>query len=105
MLVMIVLLCLPCSIKREFKQALNIPVAPIEHAQKTNKTAVCNTIATIEKQHHTVSSKQKRLPKLTPHLEFVLTPANLIQFNVFTFSESKSSSAVPIYILHEQYLI
>ncbi len=102
---MIVFVCLPCSVKREIKQVLNVPVAPLEHSQKPNKTVICHTFAKEENQKVSVSCQQKDVQKYHDTFGFTFYQTNLLQHNIFAFSESKISAPVPIYILHEQYLI
>lgn len=104
-ILMTVFVCLPCSVKREIKQALNVPVAPIEPSQKTNKTVICHTFTKDGNKKKSVSAQQKDVLKPNNTFDFYFQQTLLFQHNIFKFSESKFSAAVPIYILHEQYLI
>jgi hypothetical protein len=104
-ILMTVFLCLPCSVKREIKQALNVPVAPLEHSQKTNKAVICHTFTNDGNQKLSVSPQQKDVQKPNHIFDFAFQQTNLLQHHIFTFSEIKFSAPVPIYILHEQYLI
>ncbi|MFH6967195.1 hypothetical protein [Flavobacterium sp. FlaQc-28] len=104
-ILMMVFVCLPCSVKREVKQALNIPVASLEHSEKPNKTIVCHTFTKGKTQKVSVSCQNKDIQKPYYTFDFAFYQNNLLQHNRLPFSETNLSALVPIYILHEQYLI
>src|SRR5690606_22501947 len=88
-ILMTVFVWLPCSVKREIKQALNVPVAPIEHSQKTNKTVICHTFTKDGNKKKSVSAQQKDVQKLNHIFDFSFQQTNLLQLHSFAFSASK----------------
>jgi hypothetical protein len=93
---MMFLVCLPCSIKRELKQALDIPVAPIEYAHKANKTAVCYSFSNAEVQNPTFAVQQKYIPKSNAFDNFIGYQNHLVHTPTPTFEEYILSPSVPI---------
>lgn len=94
---------LPCSVKREIKQALNIPVS---HSEKPNQAIVCATFIQEENRSISISGKKKDVEK--QHLQasgFVFRETTALHHPAFPFPGINHPSPVPIYILHEQYLI
>ncbi len=94
---------LPCSVKREIKQALNIPVS---HSEKPNQTIVCTAFVQEENRGISVSSQKKELKKKQLRATgFAFLETSVLHQSVFAFPGINRPSPVPIYILHEQYLI
>ncbi|WP_300662707.1 hypothetical protein [Fluviicola sp.] len=105
-LTMMVLVCVPCPVKREIKLALNIPVSNQEPDSKVNKTVVCQSFA--EKTiHSSINPVSKQLLKPVFH-----------SFAKYFVSEQRSDvsstlypdypipgTKIPLHILNEQYLI
>lgn len=94
-------LALPCSAKQDIKKALNIPT--FENVEKPNKTTTCQTLVEKSTQKTSVSF-QKKITENNFFPSFLSTEIPEKQFNI-NFKEQPLSSSVPIYILHEQYLI
>lgn len=104
-LTMILLVCVPCPVKREIKLALNIPVSNQEQHSKSNKTTNCQSFA--EKTNHSKNSVSKQLLKpvsssFTEHFgaerRATISPILYPDYPV-------PGTKVPIHILNEQYLI
>lgn len=102
---MAVFICLPCSLKREIKQALHIPVAQLNHTEKPNKTVVCQTLVQEENRETSVSFHKKDLQKQGSGLRPGVYAALSIPHNTIPFAGTDVPIPIPIYILHEQYLI
>lgn len=101
-ILMTVFVCLPCSVKREIKQALDIPVA---HLDKPNKTIVCFSFTKADTQKSSVSCHKKDTPKIDYNYSFTFFSFSILKHSASSFSEIRLVASVPIYILHEQYLI
>lgn len=98
---MAVLVCLPCTTKRAFKQALGIPVAVMASEDKANQSLHCAVITAatgkltasgeqqLQEGGHGIDCKIPALP--APHF--------------ISFTRLPSAAVVPLYILHRQYLI
>lgn len=102
---MTVLTCLPCSIKREIKQALNVPVSQLKHSEKPNNVATCQTFTKEEKRKISVSCQQNNLHKNDYYLDRASYKSSNLQYNNLPLSTTKFAVPIPIYILHEKYLI
>jgi hypothetical protein len=102
-ILMLFFVCLPCSIKREIKQVLNISVADLSDAPKPNESAICEVFTGAIAQKNAVSN-QKKQQQAYHHHSF-----SPFQLSTDQYSSSVSENEVfiqpPIYILHEQYLI
>lgn len=105
MVLMMVFVCLSCAIKREIKQTLNIPIASLEHSEKPDKTIVCANFTKNDGQKSSKSYQKKDLQKHHTTFNFAFHQINLLKLTIFPLSGAKTSVPIPIYILHEQYLI
>lgn len=104
-LTMILLVCVPCPVKREIKLALNIPVSNQEQGSKSNKTIVCQLVE--EKTNHPKSTVSKQLLKpvlLSFSEQFVLERKAANSSTLYSDYPVRGTK-VPIHILNEQYLI
>lgn len=106
LLAMMVLLILPCTVKQEIKQALDIPVSPSERFEKPGRSAICHTV-TLEEVRLSTGQHQEApvstgstLPSQWPPVPFYGTTTSFGNISSTTWT-----TPVPIYILHEQYLI
>lgn len=98
-------ICLPCSVKREIKQILDIPVSNLANTTKPNKTLVCQVFLKEITKKVSVSY-QKKTPQKHPFNSFVaFFQNNIFKQHAVSFVEIQIATPVPIYILHEQYLI
>lgn len=104
-IMMAVFICLPCSLKREIKQALHIPVAQLKHAEKSDKTVVCQTLAQEENRKHSHSIQKKDIQKYGAGLGQDVYSTFAIPHISIPFTGIDIPISIPIYILHEQYLI
>ncbi|MGC4233660.1 MAG: hypothetical protein QM594_11835 [Niabella sp.] len=104
-ILMAVLVCLPCSLKRELKQALHIPVSEVKHAEKPNKTVVCQTLVQEENRKTSVSFHKKDIQKYGTCFGPDVYSTLSIRHNIIPLEEIDISAPIPIYILHEQYRI
>jgi hypothetical protein len=104
-ILMTIFVSLPCTVKREVKQALNIPLSSLEHSQKPNKAIVCQNFTKDKNQNLSVSYHKKNILKSHDSNPFALQQIQQLKHDSFLFSKTKINAPVPIYILHEQYLI
>lgn len=105
LLLFVGLLCLPCTAKREFKLAWNLPTAPIEQAGKLTKTLVCASYSSATSKT-TAQKKQQKTPANFGTLRsFYAKNTRYISPCPFNYDQNKRFNAVPVYLLHEQYLI
>lgn len=102
-ILMFFLLCLPCSAKREIKLTLDIPLNEIENKFSSTQSGIC-FITTVKKA--SVSFEAKVVKKYHSNnfssFQHVILTSPLFSTS---FPEKKVSKIIPIYILHEQYLI
>lgn len=103
---MLLFVCLPCSAKREIKLVLDVPLNELKNDQNSNLSATCfiNVNKNIKKALDSVKDKDLKKHFLSDFSDFqkVLT-ASKIQST--SFPEKKVFKIIPIYLLHEQYLI
>lgn len=106
LLVMVVLLFLPCTVKQEIKQALDIPVSTSERFEKPGRTAVCHTVILKEVRPSTAQHQD------TPGSTGITSSSPLLPVPFYATTTSfgdilstTRTTPVPIYILQEQYLI
>lgn len=99
---MILMLCLPCTIKREIKKSFNIPVS--EKTAKINQFSTCSGFLN-EISGSTSSLLSKTIPKGQVRW-YGATQKTVIADQCKTSNSSYGVVCpVPIFILHEQYLI
>lgn len=100
---MAVLVCLPCTAKRAFKQALDIPVAVVLPNEKANQAQSCSVTGDVTGKE-TVSGKQKLLlQKGWPVIDRSIPVLFITHFPLF--NQLSSAVVIPLYILYRQYLI
>lgn len=96
--------CLPCSLKREIKQTLNIPIA--ENTVKYNQSILCaNYISGTHKNVSVSVKKKKETLNRNDHYFDNFQKAIVAYSLQASFAEKEISFSVPIFILNEQYLI
>jgi hypothetical protein len=102
---MMLLLCLPCSVKQEVKLALDIPISNLESNAKPNQLVACQNFPQDVGQTYSIPFQKKEIQSLdyTSFIYFKLSTVSY-RYEAYT-SKNNISSTVPIYILHEQYLI
>jgi hypothetical protein len=102
---MLIFVCLPCTAKREIKLVLDIPVNQLKNNLNTD-SSVC--FITIDKTAKKVSGLlQKHGLKNTYSSRFAVFQQTVISFTTPKTSvrEKKTFKIIPVYLLHEQYLI
>lgn len=102
-ILMLFFVCLPCSIKREIKQVLNISVADLGDAPKPNESAICEVYTRAMVQKNAVSFQKKN--QQAYQYNYCSTFQLSTDQHQTSFSKNEVFIQVPIYILHEQYLI
>lgn len=102
---MTLFVCLPCFAKQEIKQVLEIPFAHLENSEKSNKNLLCQSFTKKEKIKFSSSNQQKYIQKCNYTCDEIVILHNSLQHNFSPFLNLKIASVVPIYVLHEQYLI
>jgi len=101
---MLLLLCLPCSAKREIKLALDIPLNEIENKFSSSQYGICFETAVTKKVSGSFqfkAVKKYHCDNFSVFQQVILTSP---RFST-SFPEKKVSKIIPIYLLHEQYLI
>lgn len=101
---LMLLLCLSCPVKSEIKLSLNIPIS--EKFNKIPPSYVCSTaISSSEQQMHQSLKSQKYF--LKTEFNYFSSYQNQLPLvkKSLTFTEEKTVSPIPIYILNEQYRI
>lgn len=104
-LLMTFFVCLPCFAKQEIKQILEIPFVHLENSEKSNKNLLCQSFTKKGKINLSFSNPQKHIQKCNYNCGEIVSLRNSLQANFSPFLNLKIASVVPIYILHEQYLI
>lgn len=103
-ILMTFLLGLPCAVKKDFKQVLNIAILDLEQNEKPNRAIVCEFFS--KKGNYSIPvSFQKGIQKFNYHFGAVKYSSEASHFNSHPFADLQIVASVPIYILHEQYLI
>ncbi len=97
--------CLPCSAKNEIKQILDISFPHLENSEKPNKNSVCQTFTKTEKTKLSASNIKKSITNWNYNFGLNVDLHKTLQHNFSPFLNIEIASVVPIYILHEQYLI
>lgn len=95
-------ICLPCPIRQEIKQVLDIPVEQSDQLENLEKTAICQSV-TIDENWHT-SDQQTEVgcdAEKIPHIDVRIAS----DVGSIPLLSHPPVTPVPIYILHEQYLI
>lgn len=94
-------MCVPCFIKRELKQTLQIPIAQTEQAGNAYKTSFCHqNVRETELASTSFTQIKEVVKEQKKHLDVLVSPSS----NYITKKEGIGLN-VPIYILHEQYRI
>ena len=105
-ILMIGALCLPCSIKREIKQALDIPVMALDGTSRTSQAVSCLSLTTDAVPGKTSASPSKKKHPTYAH-GYLLAIDHPVEarHRDLSVARNRTSSALPIYILHRQYRI
>lgn len=96
---------LPCAVKKDFKTGLNLSLSDLEPTEKPNKSVVCPNFLKTESKNNSVSFQKKELQKFDSNFGILPQLPEFSPINLLTFADIQVSATVPIYILHEQYLI
>ncbi|MFH6995067.1 hypothetical protein [Flavobacterium sp. FlaQc-48] len=103
-ILMLFFLCLPCSAKREIKLTLDIPLNEVENKLTGPQSGICFIAAATKK---VCGSFQYKAVKKYCANDFSVFRQFTLSFPLqnTSFPEKKGSKIIPIYLLHEQYLI
>lgn len=104
-ILMTFLVGLPCAVKQDFKEVLNIAVSDLTQNEKPNKSIVCPSFSKTENKNHSVSFQKKEVQKFDYNFGGIQHSSDVSYFNFHPFADIQIATSVPIYILHEQYLI
>lgn len=104
-LLVMVFLCLPCSVKREVKKSLNIPVANLEISVKNIKSIHCLSFTKHTSQRTSVSCQQVDVQKHLHNSFLAFHQIDIFHPSITRFADDEIFTPVPIYILQEHYLI
>lgn len=96
---------LPCVAKKELKQVLNISVTDLEPKEKPNKSSICQEFSAKKGYSDFISSRKKEIKKFNYNFGSVQNPPEVSHSKFSPFEDIHIAASVPIYILHEQYLI
>lgn len=105
-ILMTVMICLPCTVKQEIKQALDVPISQLERFDKQTKAAVCQSITIDETRKGSDVNHENESTKYIGELQSPPIPSiYTVLHNSLPQSHLEYSTPVPIFVLHEQYLI
>lgn len=104
-ILMTFLVGLPCAVKKDFKEVLNIAVSDLKQNEKPNKSIVCPSFSKTESNNHSISFQKKEIQKFDYNFGGIQYSSEVSYFNFPPFADIQITASVPIYILHEQYLI
>lgn len=105
-LLMTILIAVPCSIKREIKAALDVPIAPVEQSQKAKPVATCHAERGAQTKYYTARfSVNKRNAHPDGIFQTDLYRAPLAEVALSKSTKRVRATSLPIYILHRQILI
>lgn len=104
-ILMTFLVGLPCAVKKDFKEVLNISISDLGQTEKPNKSIVCPGFSKTENNNNSVSFQKKELKKFNYNFGKVQYSSEVSYFNFHPFADLQIAASVPIYILYEQYLI
>ena len=97
---------LPCPVKREIKQSLSIPITTTESKPDRQQAVVCSTAPDQEIQQVSISSEIKDINRQHTDYSKAIQRANISsQYHTSFLNREVSVSSIPIYLLHEQCLI
>ena len=97
------MLCLPCTAKQSFKKAFQLPVQ--EYVVKPNTTQSCLTVVDNATQQQSIAKQKINLKHQRFCYSVFVKSSTVVQPHHVTIDASFSRNTVPIYILHEQYII
>ena len=104
-ILMIFLMGLPCAVKKDFKEVLNIAVSDLKQNEKPNKSIVCPSFSKTENNNNSISFQKREVQKFDYNFGGIQHSCEVSHVNFHPFADLQIAASVPIYILHEQYLI
>lgn len=104
-ILMTFLVGLPCAVKKDFKEVLNISVSDLGQTEKPNKSIVCPSFSKTENNYNSVSFQKKEVRKFDYNFGRISYLSEVYHINFHPFADLQIAASVPIYILYEQYLI
>lgn len=99
---MMVLFCLPCPVRQNIKQALDLP---IERFEKPEKTTICQSTTVDVFLNVIDESLEKVITGDEISSSSIVKPVTFHHHSKITHWTRKRFVSVPIFLLHEQYLI
>lgn len=102
-LLIMVFVAIPCTLKREFKQGLNIPLITWEESDRSTKNVACQSVTGEKLRKNSTSFQLKNVCFKHPQIN-VIQGFALIEKSAIVH-EAPGYKTVPLHILHEQYLI
>ncbi len=99
------LVCLPCTVKREIKQAFDIPVAQLNFFEKANKATLCPMGVQDNSSKISIAATKKLAASHYPTIAGNFCREKYLSCLMPPGQREQKTDIVPIYILHEQYLI
>lgn len=105
--VMAILLFLPCTIKQEIKQVLDVPVSQMERFEKPGKTAICQSVTVDEVRTVFESNAENDSKSFTDASSLASRPQIYYKSSsdAHPLREKPFTSPIPIFVLYERYLI
>ena len=105
--VMAILLCLPCTIKQEIKQVLDVPVSQLEQFVKPGKTAICQSVTVDQVRTVFESNAEDDSKQFTDVSSLTSRPQtnDKLSHEAYPSRDKPFTSPIPIFVLHERYLI
>lgn len=101
--VMVILLVVPCSLKREYKQTFDIPLSEAPISAQSIHAYGCSLIS----RTSTPTKRSLKKKHVRPLLEWIPSIRGIEPQKHYSSTPfgKHIRTTVPIYILHEQYLI
>ena len=105
--VMAILLCLPCALKQEIKHVLDVPASQLERFEKPEKAAICVSMTVDEVRSTFGSNVENESIYFTKASSFIPRPQIYQKASHDTYPTRGKPffSPIPIFVLHERYLI
>ena len=105
LLLMMVILVLPCALKKEIKDSVFISSHSSEQIEKPNKTANCLSFEKEEIAQAIPVHLVKKIDFNDPEVFIPFVEFHQINPSENRITQSLKSEFTPLFILHEQYLI
>ncbi|KQB42699.1 hypothetical protein [Flavobacterium aquidurense] len=104
-IMMLFFVCLPCTAKREIKLVLDIPINELKNNTNNDQSVVCFTAIDKTAKKTLGSLHDHDLKNYPSRFTVFQHPRFTLKIPITSIWEKKSFKIIPVYLLHEQYLI